>query len=566
MSRLPQRFAVLMVAVIFVAACSSGSEGGDGDETGVRAPEEESEVTPEYGGTIIVGLEAETNSWLPGVAQPANGGAVVFNAIYDPLVVRAASGEVVPYLAETIEPNDDFTRYSVTLPEGVLFHDGTELTAEGIKTMFDEFLVAPGAVTASGLTGVTVEVTGPYTYDYVLETGDAVFLDNLLLTAGYPFSVEAVRSFGEDAGANPVGTGPFVFESWTRDGELRVTRNEDYWRTDAEGNQLPYLDAVVFRPIPDEDTRVDSLESGDIDMMQTLRQSTVRRARELVDAGGFVSNEWVGNVGTATIMNTLKPPFDDRRVRQALVHAVDQEQLIEVLGGTGITPPQTQWFSDDSPWWSEAVAEAWPGYDPDRAQELLDDYIDDPDRSDGLAPGTPIGFTFHCPPDPSLVELSQAYQAFWQQVGLEVDLNSLEQSALIDQALGANSDPPLSGDYEVQCWRAGSDNDPYTAWRRSFGPWEAEVLNFTNFTHPTITENVEKLRVESDIDVRKELVEEISLVLAEEVPSTWTGGTATAVAASEDIHGFLTPTTPGGEEIDGAANAVIRTVSIWRAA
>src|SRR3546814_15056165 len=102
--------------------------------------------------------------------------------------------------------------------------------------------------------------------------------------------------------------------------------------------------------------------------MQTLRQSLVRRSREIVDGGGFVSYEWIGNNAGVSIMNALHPPLDDKRVRMALTMGVDQDQLIEVMGGTGITPPQTQWFSEDSPWYSEAAAEAWPTYDTEAAQ------------------------------------------------------------------------------------------------------------------------------------------------------------------------------------------------------
>lgn len=568
--------ALLAVFAVLLTACggdddTSGESGSpetsEGAGEGVRGTEDEpaEEGEPQYGGTITVGLEAESNSWLPGETQAANAGLSVMVAVYDPLVVRTESGNIEPYLAQSVEPNEEFTRYSFTLREGIEFHDGTPLDAEAMQAMFDEYLSVPGATTASAFEGVTLEVTGPLTFDYVLEEGNAAFLDSLLASAGMPFSVEAARAAGADAGANPVGTGPFVFESWTRDGELRVTRNEDYWRTDDQGNQLPYLDGVVFRPIPDEDTRLDSVASGDIDVMQTLRQSLVRRAREIVDGGGFVSYEWLGNNAGASIMNVLKPPLDDVRVRQALTYGADQEQLIEVLGGTGITPPQTQWFSEDSPWWSQAAADAWPTYDPERAQELVDEYVNDPERSDGKSPGEPISFTYDCPPDPSLVEISQAYQAFWQQLGIEVDLDSKEQSAHINQALGLESDPPLSGDYDVQCWRLGSENDPYTAWENAYGPWEQEVLNVTNFTHPTITENLEAMRVEGDLEARKQLVEEISLVLAEEVPNMWTGGTATAIVARDAVHGLMGGTTPDGSEIDGASNAIVRTTTVWLA-
>ena len=566
--------ALLSVFVFILAACGdddgggggeqSGAQDGTTDSTGIRSETTvAAEGDPVYGGTLTVGLEAETNSWLPGESQAANAGYSVMGAIYDPLVVRVKDGSIQPYLAESVSANEDYTRYSITLRPDIKFHDGTDLNADAMKQMFDEYLTAPGAVTGSAFTGVTMEVTGPLSFDYVLDKGNAAWLDNILASAGMPFSVAAAKQYGQDAGAHPVGTGPFVFDSWTRDGQLKVVRNENYWRKDDQGNQLPYLDAIVFRPIPDEDTRLDSVPAGDVDVMQTLRQSIVRRARDLVDQGGFESYEWIGNNSGAGIINVLRPPFDDKRIRQALVYAVDQDQMIEVLGGTGITPPITQWFSENSPWWSQKAADAWISYDPDKAKELIDAYVNDPNRSDGKAVGAPISFTYDCPPDPSLVELSQAYQAFWQQVGLEVNLHSLEQSAHITQGIGTENDPPLRGDYDVQCWRLGASSDPYTTWSHAFGPIDTEVLNVSDYTNPEIDAKLEAMRTEGDIDKRKALVEEISLILADEVPNFWTGGTAMAIVATDKVHGLLAADTPDGQPIDAAADAIVRTAKVW---
>ena len=101
--------------------------------------------------------------------------------------------------------------------------------------------------------------------------------------------------------------------SWQRDSNLVVEKNEDYWR-----DGLPYLDGITFRPIPDEDTRISSLQSGDIDVLQTLRQSSVARARDL---DGVDNYEYLGNNSGGSIINSSIPPFDDVRVRQALATA-----------------------------------------------------------------------------------------------------------------------------------------------------------------------------------------------------------------------------------------------------
>ena len=543
---------IALVAVIGVltAACGGGDDdGGDASKTTTGATSEVSEQgEPVRGGSITVGLEAETNGWLPGTANFSNAGINVALAIYDPLLRRNADGEPTPYLAESLEPNAELTEWTLTLRPGVSFHDGTPLDARALKTIFDDYLTAPGSNLASTIDDVTsLDVVDELTVVYRLAAPNAAFNHVLAGAVGWPFSPTAARAAGADAGAKPVGTGPFVFDSWQRDSRLVVTRNPSYWQKD-----LPYLDEIVFRPIPDEDTRISSLATGDIDVLQSLRQSAIRRVRDL---DGVDTYEHIGNNSGSAIFNTAKPPLDDVRVRRGLAYALDQEQLVEVLGGTGITPPQDQYFSKDSPWYSTRAAERWPTNEPSEAKRLLDEYVQDPDRSDGKAVGEPISIRFDCPPDPSLIELSQLYQAQWNAVGVEVDLNQVEQATHVSQA--------MAGDYDAKCWRVGSQDDPYAVFSDAFG--EGSPLNFTRFHDERIDEAVEVLRTTAAADARKAAVEQISLVLAEEVPNTFTAGTLTLLASRSAVKNLDGWTFPDGSEGEGVPGATTMWGHVWLA-
>ncbi|SDE59800.1 peptide/nickel transport system substrate-binding protein [Blastococcus fimeti] len=528
------------------AACGGGSEDGNGDAEAGAVNEAVEAGDPVEGGTITVGLEAETNSWMPHEGTFNQPGLNVAYAIYDPLMQRSADGEVRPYLAESLEPNADLTEWTLKLRSGVQFHDGTPLNAEALKTIFDTYLKSTGSRLAAQLAQVTsLDVVDDLTVVYKLTETNAAFPDLLVGASGWPFSPTAAAASGPDAGANPVGTGPFVFESWQRDSRLVVKKNANYWQ-----DGKPYLDEIVFRPIPDEDTRLASLQSGDIDVMQSLRQSTVIRARDLEGVNNF---EHLGSNSGGLTLNTSRAPFDDIRVRQALVHAVDQEALIEVLGGSGVTPPQTQFWSPDSAWYSEKVAESYPGYDLEKAQELYDDYINDPERSDGQPVGTPLSFMFQCPPDPSLNELSQLYQALWQALGAQVELQATEQAAWIQDM--------LARDYDTGCTRVGADRDPYLVFDDAFteGP-----LNMTAFQSPEIDEQLEILRTTTDVDARKAAVEEIGLVLNENVPNAFSGGTLTVLATKEAIRNLDGWTFPDGTEGNGANASTAMWGHVWR--
>jgi peptide/nickel transport system substrate-binding protein len=538
--------------VALAAACGGGGDDTDStaapaDTTGATTEVSE-QGDPVTGGSITVGLEAETNSWLPGSANFSNSGINVALSIYDPLFRRDADGEIQPYLAESLEPNADLTEWTVTLRPGVTFHDGTTFDATALKTIFDEYISVEGSNLAGIVSDVaSLDVVDDTTVVYRLTQPNAAFADVLAGAVGWPFSPTAAEAAGADAGSHPVGTGPFVFGEWQRDSRLVVTRNADYWQ---EG--LPYLDEIVFRPIPDEDTRIASLEAGDVEVVQSLRQSAIRRLRELDRIDTY---EYLGNNSGSAIFNTTRPPLDDPRVRQGLAYALDQEQLIEVLGGTGITPAQNQYFSADSPWYSERAAELWPTGDPATAKELLDEYVNDPGRSDGKAAGEPISISFDCPPDPSLIELSQMYQALWSGVGVQVDLNQVEQATHVSQA--------MAGDYDAKCWRVGDQGDPYRTFSDAFV--EGSPLNFTRYHDPRIDANLEVLRTTADTADRKAAVEEILVVLAEGVPNTFTAGTLTVLAVRDSVKGVDGWTFPDGTAGEGVPGATTMWGHVWLA-
>lgn len=540
--------AVLLAAAFSLIAASCGGDDDaaePGDEPEGAAPDISEQGDPVEGGSITVGLEAETSGWLPGSGNFANSGVTVAFAIYDPLARLDENGEIQPYLAESIESSEDLTEWTVKLREGIEFHDGTPLNSEAMKTVFDEYLKDPAANTAGALEGVEMEIVDDLTFTYVLDSPNSGFADNLGLAIGWPFSPTAAAAAGEDAGSQPVGTGPFVFESWERDNQLVVTKNENYWQ-----DGLPYLDEIVFRPIPDEDTRLSSLASGDIDVLQTLRQASVLRAR---DIDGVDSYEALGNTTGVNIFNTTRPPLDDVRVREALVRAADQEQVIEVQGGTGAVPPSTQIFSEDDPYWSEAVAEAWPTYDPEAASDLIAEYVDDPDRSDGKPPGSPVSFRYDCLPEPALVDMAQLYQSLWGAIGVDVELRQVEQATHVTEA--------ISGDYDAKCFRAGLNRDPYPTLRDAFT--EESNINFTRFTDPSIDENLERLAASSDLEERQALVEEISMTVNENFPMNYHGSTLSVLAARDVVKNLDGWTFPDGTVGSGVPGATTMWAFVW---
>lgn len=522
---------------------AQGEAGTDSSATGAPSGE------PTHGGSITVGLEAETAGWSPWSDTWASSGNLVSLAFYDRLAGRDEDGMVRPVLAESITPNDEFTAYTVVLREGVEFHDGEPLTAQAAAMNLAKHR-EPGSATAGSVAPIAeVVVEDELTLRIELDQPHVAFADALVGQAGAvasPASVEA-----ESAATRPVGTGPFVFESWQRGRELTVTRNEDYWRED-----LPYLDEITFRPMPDEESRLQGLFSGDVDVMQSLAQSTVGRVRDRADEYNLY--EHLGNNSGGAIYNTAVAPTDDVRVRRAVAHAIDQEELIEVQGGMGITPPAQGLFTPASPWYVPEIADAWPSEDLETARSSVDDYVEDPERSDGREPGEPVALTVDTPPDPSLLDAASAYQAQLGRVGIEIDIGAVEQAVHIQQAVG--EPPDFVGDFQAKLWRLGSEADPdwMVNW---FAP--GSPLNVMNVDSEELMGYLLEARRTPDFEQRRELYHQAMLYFAEEVPFTLTGHTAAVLATVPNLFGMDDWTLPDGTSGSGATEAVVPWHEVW---
>jgi peptide/nickel transport system substrate-binding protein len=327
------------------------------------------------------------------------------------------------------------------------------------------------------------------------------------------------------------------------DNETVVERNPDYWYSDADGNQLPFLDSVSFRPIPDEGTRLDALISGTTNAAQSLRQGTIRDARE---ASGIELIEFQGNSTGGGMYNTEIAPFDDQRVRNGLTSLNDQARVIEALGGAGISLPTSQFFSSDSPWWTQAAEDAYRTFDFEAGKALLQEYVDDPARSDGKAPGERIDVELSCPPDPTLIAAMQVLEQVWSGSELvNVTLTQFDQATHINNA--------VSDTHKAHCWRWGAEGDPSVAVNPFVAPKADSVANFTNFDDPEMQAWALEANATDDFEARKELYSKI-MTKINELGLTWySGGTAVMIAHAPGIEGFNTWTLPDGSLGSGIA-------------
>ena len=557
-SLLAKLLVILALVSVIAAACGGGKdddEGADGGDKGgvVKSDDEDDATKAKDGGTVTFGVEAESTGWQPCVDSHSESGTTVMHAIYDPIAARTEDGEVVPYLAESISANDTSTEWTVKMRSGVKFHDGTALDSAAVKNYYDAAQQPTSRCAAAVKIIKEVQVVDPLTVKFILNSPYGPFAESL--TGAYVFSPANAAAKGADVSANPVGTGPFTFGSWERDSKLTLKKNPNYWQ-----KGLPHLDEVIIKPIPDEDARLASLSSGEVDMMFTLRQQYVRQARDLGDT--FKRYEFIGNNSGGSIFNTVQPPVDDKRIRKALAHAMVQKDLIKILGGEGISPETTQFFSKDSPWYSEKVAKAYPTHDVEAGKKLVTEYANDPARSDKQPVGSPVKVTFNCPPDPTLVAVAQGYQQMAKTVGIEMELKQVEQATHINNAVG--KPPYTTADYMINCWRLGGQADPDAILFNQYGVVENNASNVTNFTSPKVQELLKTGRESSDFDTRYKAYEDLGLLFDEEVPHVWTGSTAASTVAKPEIKNVASGWIyPDGKSKGRSEQSFIRFAYLW---
>ncbi len=225
------------------------------------------------GGTLKAGLFGSDILSL----DPLTSGAIIdreiYYNIYDSLVAIDVNAQIIPALAEKWETPDPKT-YILHLRQGVKFHDGTDFNADAVKFNIMRYLTDPKSLRKAEIDTISsVDVMDPYTVKFTLKSAFAPLLATLVDRAGMMLSPTAVQALGPDGVVQkPVGagTGAFKFVEWIKNDHITVARNPNYWKKDASGTQLPYLDQITYRPIADATVLLTNAQTGDLDAMYSI--------------------------------------------------------------------------------------------------------------------------------------------------------------------------------------------------------------------------------------------------------------------------------------------------------
>lgn len=406
------------------------------------------------GGTLVVAMAGDADTLDPHVTGARRAYTIMMN-IFDTLVYRDTDGTYVPGLATAWEHNADGTVYTFELLEGVTFHDGTAFNAEAVVFNLDRIIdPAIQSKFASDAIGPYESSTAldEYTVQVNFSSGIAlsVLLDSLSQAYLSMVSPTAVEEWGEDFGRHPVGTGPFVFEEWTAQNHVRLSRNDAYdWASPVfEHEGAAYLEGIEFVTILEDTTRAATLETGESDVVLELGEEAVLilgndPAYQLVDST-------VPGCPIIFWMNVEHPILQDVNVRKAILYGFSSDLLCNTVY-RGLATPCYGPLAPGTWAYNPAVEDMYP-YDPELARTMLDNagWIVNPATGIREKDGVRLSLDANDITEKRRIEF---FQAMMQEIGVDIDARAVTSDILYQITREADT-------YSIaSTWWAYSDPD-----------------------------------------------------------------------------------------------------------
>jgi peptide/nickel transport system substrate-binding protein len=514
--------ASLLSSVALVGACG-GSSGAAEDAPPTRAGASE----PRNGGHLVVGLPSEPDTLNPLFIKDILTRSVT-KVVHAALMYPNEHNEMIPLIAASApEPSAEGSVWTVQLREGVKFHDGMPLTAADVVFTYS---VASHPDFAGMYTQMRVlakaEAVDELTVRFTLSEPSARFptLLDLDILPKHLLAHVPVKELAEYRAYNvdqPIGAGPFKLVRWTAGQSLELEAFDDY----LEGR--PHVDRATVRVVSNSGAGVLLLAAGEIDVFSVPQNelATLEAMRGVeVHATPTLNFHHIA-------WNLRNPLFLDRRVRQALTHAIDREAIVDaLLGGHGIVahapiPPLIAWaYTDDVPKFA---------YDPMRARQLLSEAGWAP-GADGILQRGGERFAFELlTSENSTIQRDAVViaQQYLREVGIEVRVTQLELSSLISRI-----DAPR---FEFDAYLLGmnviTDPDPRPLWHSGE---IAAGLNNIAFHHPRVDELADLNTRLLDRAERAAVLAEVWKILAEEQPYTFLFFPEALYGVRTDVHGL----------------------------
>lgn len=538
----------LLIAMLALSACTSKPSGEDQTNTTPDPAKQEDtskkEPAPSEPVTLVWGRGADSNGLDP--IQETDGESFkVTHQIYESLLeYKPGITDVQPALATEWQASDDGKEWTLKLRQNVKFHDGTEFDAEAVKINFDRWRDTSNPAHKGGEFGYytymfsgfdgdsvisDVQVVDKHTVKFILKQVQASFLQDLAMPMFAIASPKVIQSDPESLATKPVGTGPFVFDSWTKGDKITLVANKEYW------GGAPKIERLIYRSIPDNNARLVALRADELDVMDGVEPAFLDVIK---GTGKFdIAERPAMNVGYLAF-NFDKKPFDDVRIRKAINHAINRDELNTAfyggLGTPAISPlPPAVWGHNPN-------VTKYP-YDPEKAKALLAEAgygPDNPLKTQLWAMPVPRGYM----PQPE--KIGVAIQGYLREVGIEAEIVTYDWGTYLDKTGVGEHTMALLG------W-TGDNGDPdnflYVLLDKdnAKGP---DAGNIAFYKSDAVHDLLIKARTITDQAERTKLYEQAQAQIMEDVPWAPLMHARVPIAVRKGITGFV-PSPMGSESL-----------------
>lgn len=512
---------------LVLAACAGGDDSedtsSDSGDTGTET-NTDSGTTEEAaaGGDLIIAELSDASSLDPHGSNDVPSSNVQSN-LYETLVNRNADGELVPGLAESWTQVDDLT-WEFKLKQGVTFHDGEAFNAEAVKTSFDRLLdpevASPRAFLFEMVT--EVKVVDESTVQFVTEYPFSPLLAHLTHNGGSIISPKSIEEdyaamkadssvkAGSVIGTNPVGTGPFKFESWTPGTEIKLVKFAEYAGTPVN------VDSVTFKVVPESATRVAELQSGFAHIIGAVEPGQVENVNSFDGASVLESSS---SSLTYLGFNTEKEPFNDPKVRQAISKAIDRPTLIEgIYEGYGI--PAISPLAPGIFGYTEDVTSM--AYNMDEAKALL--------AEAGYADG--FKTTIWTNDNPARQQVAIVLQEELKKLNIQAEIEVMEFGSYLEKTAAGEHDMFILG------WSNPTGDADYGLYALFHSSQHGDPGNRSFYSSEKVDELLEKGRREADPAAREAIYKEALQLISDESPMAFVLHPYTLTGVSDKVSGF----------------------------
>jgi ABC-type transport system substrate-binding protein len=453
--------------------------------------------------TLTVALETDARGFdaVKGGVLGASAGTVSLTIHDSLLIYNRDDNSYTGNLAESWTQSEDKKTWTVILKQGIKFHDGSPLTANDVADHINRILDPKNkSRSRSFITAIKgAKAVDDHTVVYTLAHPWEAFRGVLAMPNMIGLVPSGANVAADKQNRAPIGTGPYKFKNWAGGDRIVVERNTDY-----HGAQKGHFDQIVFRILPDTQARYAALKAGEVDVIWTDRGNTIKAAQK---DGSLNVISAPGSGGSINFFNASKPPLDDRRIRQAIAHAWNQEAILNV------TWKQTRPFARHALGENAKCDAGYLEYNPEKAKALVADY------------GKPVNIEMIHTTTPRGREFGEILQQMLKGVGMKLKLVPVDQNTLVKKV--------FTNDYMISGWRISDTGDVGSQlFALSFSK---SSYNLTRLKTPELDKIAMAMRTAPTPQARAKGLCDLSRAINQEANMGFRGGNRYYVITRKDI-------------------------------